>query len=64
MIFALLLLIIGVALFLDDLHDFIPEAAFLHFLPDFTPIIIGGFHFEHLYIGAILILIALILNKY
>ena len=64
MIFALLLLIIGVALFLDDLHDFIPGTEFLHFLPDFTPVIIGGFHFQHLYIGAILILIALIMMYY
>jgi hypothetical protein len=64
MVFALILLLIGVALFLDDLHDFVPGTDFLHFLPDFTPIIIAGFQFHHLYIGAILILIALIMMYY
>jgi hypothetical protein len=57
-------LIVGILIFVDDLHDFVPGTELLHWLPDFTPIIVFGFHFEHLYIGAILILIALILAYY
>jgi hypothetical protein len=57
-------LIVGILIFVDDLHDFVPGTELLHWLPDFAPIIVFGFHFEHLYIGAILILIALILAYY
>ncbi len=58
--FGVLLFIIGAAIFLDDLHDFVPGTEWLHWLPDFQPIIISGFQLEHLYIGALLALIGLI----
>ena len=54
------LFIIGLAIFVDDLHDFVPGTEWLHWLPDFAPVIIGGFHFEHLYWGFILMVIGLI----
>ncbi|MCK5150776.1 MAG: hypothetical protein KAQ65_03005 [Candidatus Thorarchaeota archaeon] len=54
------LFVIGLAIFVDDLHDFVPGTEWLHWLPDFTPVIIGGFHFEHLYWGIIIMVIALI----
>lgn len=49
--------ILGLALFVDDLHDFVPGTGFLHFLPDFDPYIIVGFQLHHLYIGALIMLI-------
>jgi hypothetical protein len=61
---AAVLFLIGLAIFLDDLHDFIPGTDWLHWLPDFPAIIIMGFHFQHLYIGAIIMLIALIMAAY
>ncbi|UCE09563.1 MAG: hypothetical protein JSW61_11405 [Candidatus Thorarchaeota archaeon] len=56
----LLMFIIGLAIFVDDLHDFVPGTEWLHWLPEFQPIIILGFHLEHLYIGAGILLIGLI----
>ncbi|MFW9802777.1 MAG: hypothetical protein ACFFFC_09010 [Candidatus Thorarchaeota archaeon] len=55
-----ILFVIGLAIFVDDLHDFIPGTEWLHWMPDFPPIIIGGFHLQHLYIGALIMLIGLI----
>jgi hypothetical protein len=51
--------LIGLLIFVDDLHDFVPGTGFLHFLPDFDPYIIFGFHFHHLYLGIIIMLIGL-----
>ncbi len=57
--------IIGLAIFIDDLHDFVAGTAFLHWLPDFDPIIIEGFQFHHLYLGALMMLVGLIIaTKY
>nr|KXH77561.1 MAG: hypothetical protein AM324_00285 [Candidatus Thorarchaeota archaeon SMTZ1-83] len=50
-----LILIIGAAIFVDDLHDFVAGTDWLHWLPEFPPIMIGTFHLEHLYIGALII---------
>ncbi|MFW9850610.1 MAG: hypothetical protein ACFFF4_15875 [Candidatus Thorarchaeota archaeon] len=55
------LFIIGLAIFVDDLHDFVPGTEWLHWLPDFPPVIIGGFHFQHLYWGIIIMVIGLII---
>ncbi|MFQ5831450.1 MAG: hypothetical protein ACE5H4_01970 [Candidatus Thorarchaeota archaeon] len=55
-----LMFIIGAAIFLDDLHHFVPGTEWLHWLPDFQPIVISGFHLDHLYLGALLALIGLI----
>jgi len=57
-------LLTGLLIFVDDLHDFIPGTEWLHWLPDFTPVYIGSFHFEHLYVGAVLILIGLSIAVY
>ena len=51
--------LLGLLIFIDDLHDFVPGTDFLHFLPDFDPYIIGGFQFHHLYLGIIIMLIGL-----
>ncbi|RDE12101.1 MAG: hypothetical protein C4K48_10475 [Candidatus Thorarchaeota archaeon] len=51
--------IFGLVLLVDDLHDFVAGTDFLHFLPDFDPYIIWGFHLHHLYIGALIMLIGL-----
>ena len=51
--------LIGLVLFVDDLHDFVAGTDFLHFLPDFDPYIIFGFQFHHLYLGIIIMLIGL-----
>ncbi|MFW9909085.1 MAG: hypothetical protein ACFFEF_10950 [Candidatus Thorarchaeota archaeon] len=64
LIAAVLLFIVGLVVFLDDLHDFIPGFAWLHWMPEFNPIIIFGFHLQHLYIGGLIMLIALILAAY
>ena len=56
-----LTLIIGLAILVDDLHDFVIGTDFLHFLPDFDPYFIGGFQLHHLYIGALIILVGLII---
>lgn len=57
--------IIGLAIFIDDLHDFVAGTEFLHWLPDFDPIIIAGFQFHHLYLGALIMLVGLVLaTKY
>jgi hypothetical protein len=56
-----LMLIIGAAIFVDDLHDFVPGTDWLHWLPEFPPLIIGTFHLEHLYIGALIMLVGLII---
>jgi len=60
LVFAILLFIVGLAIFVDDLHDFVPGTEWLHWLPDFTPVYIGTFHFEHLYWGIIIMVVALI----
>ena len=52
--------IIGLLIFFDDLHDFIPGTEMFHWLPDFNPIFIFDFHLEHLYIGALLMLVGLL----
>ncbi len=57
-------LLIGLLIFVDDLHDFVPGTEWLHWLPEFTPVYIGDFHFDHLYVGAIIILIGLIIAVY
>lgn len=51
--------IVGLAIFIDDLHDFVAGTEFLHWLPDFDPYIIFGFHLHHLYIGILIMLIGL-----
>ena len=51
--------LIGLLVFVDDLHEFVAGTDFLHFLPDFDPYIIGGFQLHHLYIGALVMLIGL-----
>jgi hypothetical protein len=56
-----ILFVIGLAIFVDDLHDFVPGTEWLYWMPDFNHIIIGGFHLEHLYIGALIMLIGLIM---
>jgi hypothetical protein len=57
--------IFGLVLLVDDLHDFVAGTEFLHFLPDFDPYIIGGFQLHHLYIGALIMLIGLVIaTKY
>jgi hypothetical protein len=53
--------ILGLVLFIDDLHDFVSGTDFLHFLPDFDPYIIAGFQLHHLYIGALIMLIGLVI---
>lgn len=57
-------LLTGLLIFVDDLHDFVPGTEWLHWLPDFTPVYIGNFHFEHLYVGAAIILIGLSIAVY
>lgn len=54
-----LVFLFGLALVIDDLHDFVAGTDFLHFLPNFDPYIIGGFQLHHLYIGIVLILIGI-----
>lgn len=54
--------LIGLVLFVDDLHDFVAGTEFLHFLPDFDPYLIAGFQLHHLYIGALIMLIGLIIS--
>ena len=57
--------IIGLAIFIDDLHDFVAGTEFLHWLPDFDPVIIADFQIHHLYIGALIMLVGLVLaTKY
>ena len=51
--------IIGLAIFIDDLHDFVAGTEFLHWLPDFDPVIIAGFQFHHLYLGIIIMIVGL-----
>ena len=52
--------IAGLAVFLDDLHDFVPGTEFLQWIPGASdPFIIGGFQLHHLYLGIILMLIGL-----
>ncbi len=63
--FGVVAFILGLVLFADDLHDFVAGTEFLHFLPDFDPYIIGGFQLHHLYIGALIMLIGLVIaTKY
>ena len=52
--------IVGLAIFVDDLHDFVAGTEFLHWLPDFDPIIIAGFQLHHLYLGALIMLIGVV----
>ncbi|MCK4740106.1 MAG: hypothetical protein KAT22_01060 [Candidatus Thorarchaeota archaeon] len=59
-ILGLLMFVIGLGIFVDDLHDFVPGTEWLHWMPDFTPVIIGTFHLEHLYIGALIMLIGIL----
>ncbi len=55
-----LVFLAGLAVFLDDLHDFVPGTEFLQWIPGSSdPFIIGGFQFHHLYLGIILMLIGL-----
>ena len=51
--------LLGLLIFVDDLHDFVPGTEFLHFLPDFDPYIIGGFQLHHLYLGIVIMLVGL-----
>jgi hypothetical protein len=57
-----LIFLLGLVLFVDDLHDFVAGTDFLHFLPDFDPYLIGGFQLHHLYIGALIMLIGLAIS--
>jgi hypothetical protein len=58
-----LVFIAGLAVFLDDLHDFLPGVQWVEifqWIPGGSdPFIIGGFHFHHLYLGIILMIIGL-----
>ena len=58
-----LVFLAGLAIFIDDLHDFIEVPEFLswiNWIPGASdPFIIGGFHFHHLYLGIILMLIGI-----
>ncbi|MFW9805488.1 MAG: hypothetical protein ACFFFK_02005 [Candidatus Thorarchaeota archaeon] len=55
-----LVFLAGLAVFLDDLHDFVPGTEFLQWIPGASdPFIIGGFQFHHLYLGIFLMLIGL-----
>lgn len=55
-----LVFILGLAVFLDDLHDFVPGTEFLQWIPGgVDPFIIGGFHLHHLYLGIFFMLIGL-----
>jgi hypothetical protein len=56
------IILLGLVLFVDDLHDFVAGTDFLHFLPDFDPYLIGGFQLHHLYIGALIMLIGLAIS--
>ena len=57
--------LVGLLIFVDDLHDFVAGTEFLHWLPDFDPIIIGPIQFHHLYVGIIIMLVGLyIVAKY
>jgi hypothetical protein len=51
--------LVGLAIFVDDLHDFVEGTEFLHWLPDFDPFFIGTFQLHHLYIGVLIMLIGL-----
>ncbi len=52
--------IFGLALVLDDLHDFVPGTEFLQWIPGASdPFIIGGFQLHHLYLGIIVMVIGL-----
>ena len=55
--------LLGLVIFVDDLHDFVPGTDFLHFLPDFDPYIIGEFQLHHLYLGILIMLIGLVIAK-
>ncbi len=59
-ILGLLMFVIGLGIFVDDLHDFVPGTEWLHWMPDFTPVVIGGFHLEHLYIGILIMVIGIL----
>ena len=55
-----LVFILGLALFLDDLHDFVAGTEFLQWIPGASDsFIIFGFQLHHLYLGIILMLIGL-----
>jgi hypothetical protein len=54
-----LVFLVGLALVIDDLHDFVAGTDFLHFLPSFDPYIIMGFQLHHLYLGALIMIIGL-----
>ncbi len=56
-----LVLLFGLLLVIDDLHDFVAGTDFLHFLPDFDPYFIMGFQLHHLYIGALIMIIGLVI---
>ena len=60
-IVGILTFILGLVILVDDLHDFVPGTDFLHFLPDFDPYFIGVFQLHHLYIGALIMLIGLVI---
>ena len=51
--------LVGLVLFVDDLHDFVPGTDSFHFLPDFDPYFILEFQLHHLYIGILIMLIGL-----
>ena len=55
----ILTFLIGLSIFVDDLHDFVPGTEFLQWMPDFEPVIILGFQFHHLYVGIIIMPIGL-----
>jgi hypothetical protein len=55
-----LVFLAGLAIFIDDLHDFIEVPDFFNWIPGASdPFIIGGFHFHHLYLGIFLMIIGL-----
>ncbi len=62
LVVGILAFLIGLVLFVDDLHDFVAGIDFLHFLPDFDPYLLAGFQLHHLYIGALIMLVGLIIS--
>ena len=51
--------LLGLLIFVDDLHDFVAGTELLNWLPVFDPVIIAGFQFHHLYVGIIIMLVGL-----
>ena len=61
-VIGVIVFIIGLLIFVDDLHDFVPGTDMFHWLPDFLPVIINGIHLDHLFLGIIIMVIGLIVG--